>query len=49
MKKVEAWITDLYILNIAGDEETIRLEFKDPSAARAALEKLLESDDVKQG
>jgi len=44
-EKIEVWITDLYILNIAGEHETIRLLFPDPSSARAALERLLVSSD----
>jgi hypothetical protein len=46
---VEVWITDLHILCIAGDRETIRLYFNDPAGAALALEKLLESPETKQG
>ncbi|MEN6622924.1 MAG: hypothetical protein ABFD50_15420 [Smithella sp.] len=48
MKKIEVWIQDLHILCIAGDVETIRIYFADPSEARFTMEHLLKSEEVTQ-
>jgi len=45
----EVWVTDNVVLNIAGDEETLRMIMPDGYTAQKVLELLLQSEDCKQG
>jgi len=46
MKSVEVWVTDIVILNISGDDETIRIKMPDGHSAWRVKDMLLLSEDV---
>jgi len=45
-KQIEVWVSGIYIVNIAGENETIRIEMPDGHSAMKAVETLSLSKDV---